>query len=152
MIIVRQNKLTDNSIDNNNYNKNNNNNKYILLVDDDNDTIFTFDLYLKSIGYTIVSFINPVEALDYFNKKFADCSLVITDYGMPQMSGIDLIKKIRERDQNYTKKIILISATIKGDILTDYYDELSTNLKVNKILEKPMSLEILKNEIKTLIE
>ena len=107
---------------------------------------------MKSIGYTIVSFINPVEALDYFNKNFADCSLVITDYGMPQMSGIDLIKKIRERDQNYTKKIILISATIKGDILTDYYDELYTNLKVNKILEKPMSLEILKNAIRTLIE
>jgi hypothetical protein len=48
-------------------------------------------------------------------------------------------------------KIILISATIKGNILTDYYDELS-NLKVTKILEKPMSLEILKNEIGTLIE
>jgi CheY-like chemotaxis protein len=110
MIIVRQNKLTDDIIDNNN------NNKYILLVDDDKDTIFTFDLYLKSIGYTIVSFVNPVEALDYFNKNFADCSLVITDYGMPQMSGIDFIKKIREKDQNYTKKIILISATTKGNI------------------------------------
>ena len=145
MIIVRQNKRTDDIIDNNN-----NSNKYILLVDDDQDTIFTFDLYLKSIGYTIVSFVNPVEALDYFNKNFADCSLVITDYGMPQMSGIDLIKKIREKDQNYTKKIILISATIKGDILTDYYDKLS-NLKVNKILEKPMSLDILKNTIRALI-
>ena len=58
MIIVRQNKLTDDIIDNHN-----NNNKYILLVDDDQDTIFTFDLYLKSIGYTIISFFNPVEAL-----------------------------------------------------------------------------------------
>jgi response regulator RpfG family c-di-GMP phosphodiesterase len=67
------------------------------------------------------------------------------------MSGIDLIKKIREKDQNYTKKIILISATIKGNILNDYYNELS-NLKVNKILEKPLSIEILKNEIKTLME
>ena len=55
MIIVRQNKLTDDILDNNN--NNNNKNKYILLVDDDKDTIFTFDLYLKSIGYTIVSFV-----------------------------------------------------------------------------------------------
>jgi response regulator RpfG family c-di-GMP phosphodiesterase len=70
---------------------------------------------------------------------------------MPQMSGIDLIKNIREKDENYTKKIILISATIKSDILTNYFQELS-NLKVNKILEKPMSLEILKNAIRTLIE
>ena len=107
-------------------------------------------MYLQSIGYTTVSFVNPVEALNYFNKNFADCSLVITDFVMPKMSGIDLIKKIREKDQDYRKKIILISATIKGNILKDYYDELS-NLKVNKILEKPMSLEILKNEIRTLI-
>ena len=66
------------------------------MVDDDNDTIFTFDLYLKSIGYTIVSFVNPVETLDSFNKNFADCYLVITDFGVPKMSGIDLIKNIRE--------------------------------------------------------
>ena len=120
-------------------------------MDDDKDTIFTLELYLKSVGYSTISFVNPIEALDYFNKNFATCSLVITDYGMPQMSGIDLIKKIREKDQNYTKKIIFISATIKGSILKDYYDELS-NLKVNKILEKPMSLEILKNAIRTLIK
>ncbi len=145
MIIVRQLKLTDNIIENNN------NNKYILLVDDDKDTIFTFELYLKSVGYSTISFVNPIEALDYLNKNFADCSLAITDYGIPQMSGIDLIKKIREKDENYTKKIILISATVKGDILKDYYEELS-NLKVDKILEKPMSLEILKNAIRTLIE
>ena len=59
---------------------------------------------MKSIGYKIISFVTPVDALYFFNKHFADCSLVITDYGMPQMSGIDLIKKIREKDQNYAKK------------------------------------------------
>ena len=59
---------------------------------------------MKSIGYKIVPFVNPIKALDYFNKNFADCSLVITDYDIPQMSGIDLIKKIREKNQNYTKK------------------------------------------------
>ena len=45
---------------------------------------------------------------------------------------------------------IKLYPTIKGNILKDYYDELS-NLKVNKILEKPMSLEILKNEIKLIL-
>ena len=58
-------------------------------------------MYLKSIGYQTVSFVNPVQALDYFNQNFANCILVITDYGMPLMSGLDLIKKIRETDRNY---------------------------------------------------
>ena len=136
---------------NRNNRNNNNNNKYILLVDDDKDTVYTFDLYLKSLGISTKSFDNHVEALDYFNKNFTTCGLVITDYAMPQMSGFDLIKKIREKDQNYYRKIILISATIK-DNFTTYYDDKLSDLKINKFLEKPMPLEKLENEIKILIE
>jgi CheY-like chemotaxis protein len=136
---------------NRNNRNNNNNNKYILLVDDDKDTVYTFDLYLKSLGISTKSFDNPVEALDYFNKNFTTCGLVITDYAMPQMSGFDLIKKIREKDQNYYRKIILISATIKDNFTINYYDEFM-ELKVDKFLEKPLHLEKLKKEIKMLIE
>lgn len=129
---------------------NNNNNKYILLVDDDKDTVFTFDIYLKSIGYTTVSFVNPVEALNYFNKNFTNCILVIADYCMPQMSGLDLIKKVREKDRKYKIKTIVISTTIKDNIINYNYRFLE--LKVDKFLEKPIPLEKLKNEIKMLIE
>jgi len=52
---------------------------------------------LKSFGYTTVSFVNPVEALNYFNQNPTNCALFITDYGMPQMSRLDLIKKIRKK-------------------------------------------------------
>jgi CheY-like chemotaxis protein len=83
------------------------------LVDDYQDTLYTFELYLKSIEYSTISFNDPVEALNYFNKNISNCILVITDYGMPKMSGLDLIEKIREKDRNYKIKIILISATIK---------------------------------------
>ncbi len=74
---------------------------------------------------------------------------IITDYGMPQMSGLDLIKKIREIDRNHRIKIIVISATVKNDIIT--YNDKFLNLKIDKFLEKPLSLEELKNEIKKLI-
>ena len=119
------------------------------MVDDAKDIIYTFEIYLKSIGYTTVSFVNPIEALDYFNKNFTNCILVITDYGMPQMSGLDLIKKIRETDRNHRIKTIVISATVKNDII-DYNDRI-LNLKIDKFLEKPLPLEVLNNEIKKLI-
>jgi CheY-like chemotaxis protein len=117
-------------------------------VDDDKDTIFTFELYLKLVGYSTISFVNPIEALDYFNKNFADCSLVITDYVMPQMSGLDLIQKIRETDRNYKIKTIVISATVKNNIIK--YNDKFLNLKIDKFLEKPLPLEELKNEVKKL--
>ena len=129
---------------------NDNGNKYILLVDDDKDIVYTFEIYLKSIGYYTVSFVNPVEALDYFNKNSSNCILVITDYGMPQMSGLDLIKKIRETDRNYRIKIIVISATVKNDIIN--YNDKFFNLKIDKFLEKPLLLQELKNEIKKITD
>ena len=104
---------------------------------------------MKSIGYPTVSFVNPVEALNYFNKNFTNCTLVITDYAMPEMSGLDLIKNIREKDRNYKIKTIVISATIKNNIVNYNYRFLE--LKVDKFLEKPLSLKKLKNEIKKLV-
>ena len=104
---------------------------------------------MKSIRYPTVSFVNPVEALNYFNKNFTNCTLVITDYAMPLMSGLDLIEKIREKDRNYKINIIVISATIKNNIVNYNYRFLE--LKVDKFLEKPLSLEKLKNEIKKLV-
>ena len=119
------------------------------MVDDAKDIVYTFEIYLKSIGYTTISFVNPIEALDYFNKNFTNCILVITDYGMPQMSGLDLIKKIRETDRNHRIKTIVISATVKNDIIN--YNDRFLNLKIDKFLEKPLPLQELKNEIRQLI-
>ena len=106
---------------------------------------------MKIKGYSsTISFNNPVEALEYFNKNSNNCILVITDYKMPQMSGLDLIEKIREKDVNYNIKTILISATIKDNIIN--YNNRFLELKINKFLEKPIiPLEKLKMEIERLI-
>ena len=115
------------------------------MVDDEKDILFLYREWLKSEGYKIVSFDNPVEALDYLNKNdnISNCSLVITDYKMPQMSGIDLIKKIREQDFNSNIKTMIISAYVKDTLLkVNSYTQ-----RVDKILEKPVDVETLKNEI-----
>jgi DNA-binding response OmpR family regulator len=65
-------------------------------VDDEKDILELFTEYLSSNGFNIVSFQNPKAALNYFYHNESNCSIVITDYKMPQMSGIDLIKKIRK--------------------------------------------------------
>ncbi len=120
---------------------------YILLVDDEKDILDLFSEYLTSNGFNTISFDNPVKAIKYFYQNPNNCSLVITDYKMPQMSGIDLIKKIKEKDTNYKIKTIIISAFIKDNIP---YDK-SYITTVDKILEKPIYLDRLKNEVQELI-
>ena len=125
----------------------NNNDYYILLVDDEKDILDLFSEYLTSNGFNTISFDNPVNALKYFYQNPNNCSLVITDYKMPQMSGIDLIKKIKEKDTDYKIKTIIISAFIKDNLP---YDK-SYITMIDKILEKPVYLDRLKNEVKELI-
>ena len=60
------------------------------------------------------------------------------------MSGIDLIKMIREKESTCQLKIILISAIIKSNILDN---DISNSLKIDKIIEKPLRLEHLKDEV-----
>ena len=122
----------------------------ILLVDDEEDILFFYRECLKSNGYQTVSFANPIEALNYLgkNENISNCSLVITDYKMPQMSGIDLIKKIKEKYFAYKIKTMLISAYLKTDLLKDNpYLE-----KIDKVIEKPVTLDTLKKEVSELIK
>ena len=112
--------------------ENNNNNQYILLVDDEKDIVELFTEYLIANGFNTISFLTPMEALNYFYQNQSNCSLVITDYRMPQMSGLDLIKKIREKDTDCKIKTIVICAFIKDNLP---YDK-SYILTVDKIIEK----------------
>jgi response regulator RpfG family c-di-GMP phosphodiesterase len=117
------------------------------LVDDEKDILDLFSEYLTSNGSNTISFDNPVNALKYFYQNPNNCSLLITDYKMNQMSGIDLIKKIKEKDTEYKIKTIVISAFIKDNLP---YDK-SYITMIDKILEKPVYLDRLKNEVQELI-
>ncbi|HYZ96319.1 MAG TPA: response regulator [Nitrososphaeraceae archaeon] len=126
---------------------NNDYNYYILLVDDEKDILDLFSEYLSSNGFNTISFQNPIDALEYFYQNISNCCLVIADYKMPQMSGIDLIKKIREKNTDCKIKTIIISAFIKDNIP---YDK-SYITTVDKILEKPVYLDRLKKVVQELI-
>jgi CheY-like chemotaxis protein len=127
-----------------------NSDQIILLVDDEQDILTLFQDSLELWGYQTISFDNPIEALTYMDtgNNISKCSLIITDYRMPQINGIDFIKKIREKS-DATLKIILISAFLKsGFTLQENLD----NLKIDKIMEKPLSLSLLKEEVQKLLK
>ena len=67
---------------------------------------------------------------------------------MPQMSGLDFLNKIREKDTDYKIKMILISAFVKSDLNVD---DILNSLKIDKIIEKPIRLQNLIAEVKKLV-
>ena len=128
-----------------------NENKTILMVDDEIDILELFGECLRSEGYNVQLFNDPTKLLEYICYN-PNCPLVITDYKMPKIGGIDLIKKIREIDDGFKIKIILISAYLEDGITNNYDTNELENLKIDKILEKPIKINELTNIVKKLIE
>ena len=132
-----------------------NSDKIILLLDDEQDILHLFQDSLELWGYQTIYFTNPIDALNYIDtdNNISKCSLIITDYRMPQMDGIDFIQQIRKRggsiqNENSQLKVILISAFVISQLTLK---EKKLNLKIDKIIEKPIPLEYLKQEIERLL-
>lgn len=81
----------------------------ILLVDDNNHGLIARRAVLEELGYTIVTAKNGEEALElYATQKF---DLVVTDYKMPRMNGVELIQNIRMSDSE--ARIIMLSGFVE---------------------------------------
>ena len=67
----------------------------ILLIDDEDLLLTMGEMVLSSFGYKVIVANNGLKALEIFEQKASEIDLVITDLVMPQMSGRELIERIR---------------------------------------------------------
>jgi two-component system chemotaxis response regulator CheY len=82
--------------------------KTILIVDDSESIREVVSFTLENEGYKVLVGIDGQDALKFFDGSEID--LLITDLHMPNMDGIDLIKKVRSMD-NYQRVPILFLTT-----------------------------------------
>lgn len=87
----------------------------VLLVDDNTHGLLARKTVLEELGYKVVSAVSGVHALELSGKHEFD--LIVTDYRMPSMDGIVLIKTLRQR--NFKKPIILLSGFLAHLGLTE---------------------------------
>src|SRR5271154_5813895 len=77
----------------------------ILIVDDNNMGLLARRSVLEELGHLVVTSSSPHEALELCAGQHFD--VLITDYRMPKMNGVDLIAKLRKVDHHIA--VILIS-------------------------------------------
>jgi CheY-like chemotaxis protein len=77
----------------------------ILLVDDCKDGLLVRKALLEELGYSVQSASNGEEGLILFESGKFD--VVVTDYRMPKMNGVELIQRIRKINPN--ARIVLLS-------------------------------------------
>ena len=106
--------------------------KKILICDDEPHIVHVVAAKLKNVGFEILTATDGEEALEIARRERPD--LIITDYQMPFLSGLELCAKLRADEQLGQTPAIMLTA--RGFSLGDE-DLQGTN--VRKLLAKPFS-------------
>jgi DNA-binding NtrC family response regulator len=117
---------------------------FVAVIDDEKDLACLFKDALSQIdGIRIFAFSDPKLALEHFQINHQHYNVVITVHRMPEMTGIELLSKIKDVSPAATR--ILMSAF---EIQDQQFQECDC---VDKFLQKPIHMIDLINEVRKLI-
>ena len=120
--------------------------KRILLVDDVPAVRLSIRAALEAIGYHVLEAADGKEALDLLDTQAVD--LIVTDLWMPNLDGVELLKRLRASNANI--RVIAISGGGMRKPI-DVSAALAQTWGADAVLYKPFDNEDLVNEINRLL-
>ena len=117
--------------------------KHVLIVDDARDILFLLTTTVKQLGpdYKVSAANDGFEALEQIRQKKFD--LVITDYMMPGMTGLELAQEVRQLSPE--TQVLLMSAYDKG--LQGQVEDMELGGYVGKPFSVPEILEVVRRVV-----
>ena len=112
----------------------------ILFVDDERPIAELNEELLEKLGYRVVSLTSPSEALQVFRDEPDSYDLVITDYYMPGMTGLDLSREISRARPNLP---IILCTGCEEAVTAEVVQEAG----IRDVLKKPVVLSDLSESI-----
>jgi len=122
-----------------------NQNKYkykVVFIEDEKLILERVLGYLERYFENVYAAENAEDGYELYKKYNAD--ILFIDINLPQMSGVELLRKIRETDQR--TKAVMITARSDSEILLE-----SAELKLTKYILKPVSRKDIQDVIELLI-
>ena len=91
----------------------------ILVVDDNLDSILIMRSTLEARGFTVRSAQNGAQALEQLQTEIPD--LILLDVMMPEMSGLEVLQRIKGTHATAKVPVIMVTAKIQDeDVMTGY--------------------------------
>ena len=119
-------------------------NKTFLIIDDFATMRKILTNFLKKLGYTNITEAENAElGWDLIQKQ--DFDLVISDYNMPEMNGLELLTKIRQDARLQNQKFIMLTAETDRDILIS-----TRKLHIDGYILKPFTIEVIEEKINSI--
>ena len=115
----------------------------IFVIDDEPMLLELAAVVLEPLGYAIKTFRDPATAIEAFASAHPQPALIITDYAMHNMTGMDLIEECRRVQPR--QKILLLSGTVDEHVYRD------SQCKPDRFLAKPYQAKQLADAVKGLL-
>ena len=115
----------------------------ILLIDDDEWIRDSLCIFFESEGCQLRAFETAEEALEELKNQPYD--LIIVDYKLPGMNGLEFLNRIQRVNPNIIK--VLISAFISNEVASE-----AKKLGIQDVIEKPFTSETIEASLARVIE
>jgi DNA-binding NtrC family response regulator len=117
----------------------------VVIVDDDLEITILFREALKHIeGISLFTFTDPILALEHFQVNEYAYVLVISDFKMPGLNGLEFLRKVKELNR-FVRTILMTAFEIEDNIFREY----TKSKIINSFLQKPIRIHDLLKEVNT---
>ena len=124
--------------------------KQVVLVDDDQDARETVAEYLDSMGFKDVKlFTNGHEALEYLKENALNVGLIVSDWEMPEINGIELLKFCKSNSTMAQIPFLMITSQSSMEKMKVVQ---AAKASVDQYLLKPFNISEIKDRIKQVME
>jgi two-component system cell cycle sensor histidine kinase/response regulator CckA len=117
----------------------------ILFVEDEDLLLETVSVMLESHGYTLYTAKNGREAIDIFKRYHNQIDIVISDMGLPVMTGVDEFKTLKMLQPGI--KVILASGSIEPELRSELLKQ-----GVSEFIQKPYRLDDVLRKIRDVLD
>ena len=117
----------------------------LLVVEDEEMLRELLKHFLGSAGYKVFTAVNGQEAIDLFEEHCDDIQLVLSDMGLPKISGIDVFRKMKLKKPDV--RFILASGSMESQMKTEFFKE-----GLRDFLEKPYSVYEVLQAVRTILD
>ena len=115
----------------------------VLLIEDDSATAQSIELMLKSESFNVYTTDLGEEGIDL--GKIYDYDIILLDLNLPDMSGIDILKRIKENEHLRVSPVVVLTTTDDKSDIQRCYD-----LGCNVYITKPVDYDKFANAIQQL--
>ncbi len=114
-----------------------------LIVDDSSAVRMLLSKTLRELGYEVLQAANGCEALRVLAARKTAVRLVLADWNMPEMNGLEMLKRLRQNPENSSVVVVMVTSECEAAQMAE-----ALTAGANEYVMKPFTREILKEKLR----